>query len=76
MKLRAVSFVLLLATGLLLLASCSPAQKTADGSTAHATEGQTYTLQANAEGRVENGRIEQFYTDRAPASVAKVAIAR
>ncbi len=76
MKLRAVSFVLLLATGLLLLASCDPAPKTADVSTAPATEGQTYTLQANAEGKVENGRIEQFYTDRAPASVAKEAIAR
>ncbi|MBP5349013.1 MAG: hypothetical protein J6Z13_01480 [Clostridia bacterium] len=76
MKLCAVSFVLLLATGLLLLASCGPAPKAADGSTAPATEGQTYTLQANAEGKVENGRIEQFYTDRAPASVAKEAIAR
>ncbi|MBR6053354.1 MAG: hypothetical protein IKP55_06230 [Clostridia bacterium] len=76
MKLRAFSFVLLFVSALLLLASCDPSQKTADGSTAPATEGQTYALQANAEGRVENGRIEQFYTDWAPASVAKEAIAQ
>ena len=76
MKLRAVSFVLLLATGLLLLASCGPAPKTANGSTAPATEGQTYTLQANAEGKVENGRIEAFYTNDAPGSVSKDAVAR
>ena len=76
MKLRAFSFVLLLVSALLLLASCDPSQKTADGSTAPATEGQTYTLRANSEGKVENGRIEQFYTDRAPASVTGEAIAQ
>ena len=76
MKLRAVSFVLLLATGLLLLASCDQAPKAADGSTAHATEGQTYTLQANAEGKVENGRIEAFYTDDVPGPVTGEAIAQ
>ena len=76
MKLRAVSFVLLLATGLFLLASCGQAQKAAEGSTAPATEGQTYTLQANSEGRVENGRIEQFYTDDVPGPVTGEAIAQ
>ena len=76
MKLRAFSFVLLLVSTLLLLASCDPSQKAADGSTAPATEGQTYTLRANAEGRVENGRIEAFYTDDAPGSVTGDAVAR
>ena len=76
MKLRAFSFVLLLASALLLLASCDPSQKTADGSTAPATEGQTYTLRANAEGKAENGRIEAFYTVDAPGSVTGDAVAK
>ena len=76
MKLRAFSFVLLLVSALLLLASCDPSQKTADRSTAPATEGQTYALRANAEGKAENGRIEAFYTDDAPGSVTKEAIAQ
>ena len=78
MKLRAASFVLLLALGLLLLASCGPSQKEiTDGSTNPPSDPiPVVTLRANAEGKEENGRIEQFYTDRAPASVAKEAIAK
>ncbi|MBR4336225.1 MAG: hypothetical protein IKP74_07210 [Clostridia bacterium] len=78
MKLRAVSFVLLLALGLLLLASCGPSQKEiTDGSTNPPSDPiPVVTLRANAEGKEENGRIEQFYTDRAPESVAKEAIAK
>lgn len=76
MKLRAFSFVLLLASALLLLASCDPSQKTADGSTVPATEGQTYTLRANDEGKAENGRIEAFYTVDAPGSVTGDAVAK
>ena len=76
MKPRAVSFVLLLALGLLLLASCGPSQKEiTDGSTNPPSDPiPVVTLRANAEGKAENGRIEQFYTDRAPESVAKEAI--
>ena len=78
MKLRAVSFVLLLALGLLLLASCGPSQKEiTDGSTNPPSDPiPVVTLRANAEWKEENGRIEQFYTDRAPESVAKEAIAK
>lgn len=80
MKLRAVSFILLLALGLLFLASCSPSQKEiADGSTYPPPPPDpipVVTLRANAEGKAENGRIEQFYTDRAPESVTKEAIAK
>ena len=78
MKLRAASFVLLLALELLLLASCGPSQKEiTDGSTNPPSDPiPVVTPHANAEGKEENGRIEQFYTDRAPESVAKEAIAK
>ena len=78
MKLRAASFVLLLALGLLLLASCGPSQKEiTDGSTNPPSDPiPVVTLRANAEGKEENGRIEQFYTDRAPESVTGEAIAK